>query len=162
MRGCGKRYDDADQAARSKAGQRPGMEPVACRCGGWHLRAAGPGNVVPLARTRIAPVSGRRRAQNRQRAAIVAVLFPPGTLCAVPGCGRLFDDVHEPLTRGRGGSITDPANMAPLCRPHHDQITFRPEKSELAWAYRLGLLRHAGVCCDGRPVCARYEQGEAA
>ncbi len=30
----------------------------------------------------------------------------------------------------------------PLCRPCHDEVTFRPE-SELGWAYDAGLLRHS-------------------
>ncbi|WP_262403460.1 hypothetical protein, partial [Actinomadura sp. CNU-125] len=59
--------------------------------------------------------------------------------CAVPDCGRPADDVHEPLTRARGGSIIDPANMAPLCRPHHTEIT----DEQPAWAYDLGLLVHS-------------------
>jgi hypothetical protein len=54
----------------------------------------------------------------------------------------MADDVHEPLTRARGGSITDPGNAVPLCRQCHDEITFQPE-SELGWAYDLGLLRHS-------------------
>lgn len=52
------------------------------------------------------------------------------------------DDIHEPLTRARGGSIVDPDNQAPLCRPCHDEVTFRPE-SELGWAYAIGLLVHS-------------------
>lgn len=94
------------------------------------------------AKTRIKPVSAKRRAQNRERRAMIDILFPVRPLCFVPWCARLADDVHEPLTRGRGGSITDPENAVPLCRPHHDQITFRPE-SELKWAYDLGLLVHS-------------------
>jgi 5-methylcytosine-specific restriction endonuclease McrA len=87
--------------------------------------------------------SARRKTENRQRRKMVAGLFggerPP---CRRPGCTRLADDVHEPLTRARGGSITDPANAVPLCRPCHDEVTFRPE-SELGWAYDAGLLRHS-------------------
>jgi hypothetical protein len=91
----------------------------------------------------IRPVSDKRRAENRERRAMVVRLFPERPVCAVPGCGQWADDLHEPLTRARGGSITDPGNAVPLCRKHHDQVTFRPEKSELGWAYELGLLVHS-------------------
>jgi hypothetical protein len=33
-------------------------------------------------------------------------------------------------------------NLCPLCREHHDNVTFTPE-SELAEAYELDLLRHS-------------------
>jgi hypothetical protein len=54
------------------------------------------------------------------------------------GCTGLSSDIHEPLTRGRGGSITDPANTVALCRPCHDWIHGNP----LA-ATGLGLLKRA-------------------
>lgn len=98
---------------------------------------------------RLRPVSLRRQAENRQRRAMVDGLFGgERPLCAVwealqPGwCTRWADDLHEPLTRARGGSITDPDNAVPLCRACHDRITFRPE-SELQWAYDMGLLIHS-------------------
>lgn len=66
-------------------------------------------------------------------------LWPDGRpLCAVPWCTSVAADLHEPLTRARGGSITDPDNAEPLCRRHHDEVTF----GEPAWAYELGLLIH--------------------
>lgn len=73
---------------------------------------------------------------------MIAALWPERPKCYVPWCPLPADDVHEPLTRARGGSITDPANARPLCRGHHDEITFRPE-SELQWAYDLQLLIHS-------------------
>ena len=97
-------------------------------------------NTTGLARvTRLRPVSAERRVENRERRKVVYATFGDAPLCAVPSCVRLADDVHEPLTRGRGGSITDPENMAPLCRPHHTEIT----DTEPAWAYALGLLIHS-------------------
>lgn len=88
---------------------------------------------------RINPQSKKRQAENRIRRTVVRATFGDQPTCAAPGCTRPADDVHEPLTRARGGSITDPTNMAPLCRPHHDEITF----TEPAWAYDLGLLIHS-------------------
>ena len=62
--------------------------------------------------------------------------------CGRPECNRRADDVHEILTRARGGSITDEANVVALSRACHDEITFRPE-SELQWAYDAGILKHS-------------------
>lgn len=109
-------------------------------------------------RAEIRKVSAKRAAENRDRRAMVAAMFPEQPLCVVymlsqdkPGlipdgvlsqCGRWADDVHEPLTRARGGSIVDPENAVPPCRPCHDVLTFRPE-SELVWAYQCGLLVHS-------------------
>ena len=95
-----------------------------------------------LKRTRLAPVSARRQAANQQRRAMIQVLYPERPQCGRPRCTRLADDIHEPLTRARGGSITDPRNQVPLCRPCHDEVTFRPT-SELGWAYAAGLLKHS-------------------
>lgn len=50
-------------------------------------------------------------------------------------CGLYVDDVHELLTRGRGGSITDADNCIAICRPCHDWIGRNP-----ALAEDLGLL----------------------
>ncbi len=47
-----------------------------------------------------------------------------------------WSDVHEILSRGRGGSATDPANQLCLCRPCHHWITVNPED-----ATALGFLR---------------------
>jgi hypothetical protein len=83
--------------------------------------------------------SKKRQRENRQRRKVVRETFGDQPMCAVPACARWADDVHEPLTRGRGGSIVDPANMAPLCRPHHTEIT----DHQPAWAYELKLLAHS-------------------
>ena len=103
-------------------------------------------------------VSLARQAENRLRRAMVRQLFPERPLCVVydlfqqdpglvpheviNGCGRWADDVHEPLTRGRGGSITDPQNAVTPCRPCHEVLTVTPD-SELQWAYAAGLIRHS-------------------
>ena len=108
----------------------------------------------PRQRTPIRPVSAKRAAENRERKAMVAAAFPERPLCVVyelaqahPGtvpagvlesCGRWADDVHELLSRARGGSITDRANVAPPCRPCHTAITPGPD-----WAQRLGLVKHS-------------------
>lgn len=108
--------------------------------------------------TPLRAVSAARQAENRLRRAMADRLFPERPLCAVyvlsqdypgvvpdlviRGCWRWADDLHEPLTRARGGSITDPQNAVPPCRPCHDVLTFWPD-SELQWAYELKLLIHS-------------------
>lgn len=111
----------------------------------------GGGQVLPF-RKPIRPVSKQRARENRQRAKMADRRWPgrrDGTvMCAVPGCGQRADDLHEPLSRARGGGITDEDNAIQICRPHHDELTFRPE-SELGWAYAAKLLRHSWNDPDG-------------
>lgn len=92
-----------------------------------------------MKRSPIRRVSRKRAAENRQRRQVIAAAFPERPPCRVPDCARWADDAHETLTRARGGSITDIDNIVPLCRPHHDEITF----TEPSWAYDLGLLKHS-------------------
>lgn len=108
----------------------------------------------PQRTTRIRPVSRKRARENRQRAAMAAALYPERPLCDVyvlsqqrPGlvparvlarCTRWGDDLHEPLTRARGGSITDPENARTPCRPCHGAVQLGPE-----WAYTAGLMAHS-------------------
>lgn len=95
---------------------------------------------APLARrTRLRYRSRKTEALYRSRRRLVAELLAEPTRCQVPGCTRLATDPHEPLTRARGGSIFDPANVTLICRPHHREIT----DTEPAWAYELGLLVHS-------------------
>lgn len=95
---------------------------------------------APLARrTRLRPVSVKRQQENRERRQMAAERWPDGRpACILPGCGRLADDLHEPLTRARGGSITSEDNTVPVCRWHHDEIGLEAE-----WAYEFHLLVHS-------------------
>lgn len=93
-----------------------------------------------LKRVPLRAVSRKRARENRERRDMVQALWPDGRpRCIRPGCVRLADDVHEPLTRGRGGDITDPNNAVPLCRTDHDEVTF----DEPQWAYDLEILVHS-------------------
>lgn len=58
----------------------------------------------------------------------------PACEAQLPVCwGRSFD-VHEKLTRARGGPIDDPENLMAVCRPCHDWITVHPkEATERDW-----------------------------
>jgi hypothetical protein len=69
--------------------------------------------------------------QNRSTVCQAASLVPE-----VKCQGQL--DPHEPLTRARGGSITDPDNLIWLCRAHHSWVHSEPTK-----AHELGLLQHS-------------------
>ena len=80
--------------------------------------------------------------------------YTPSDIGANPP--RPFDDLHEVLTRGRGGDPTDPANILLVCRTCHDWITTH----ELA-ARAAGLVRartaeeHTGIFhpwLNGTPV----------
>lgn len=65
-------------------------------------------------------VSARRAVENRARRKMLERSHGPER-CAWPGgCVREADDADEKVPRGRGGSITDPFNVWPLCREHHD------------------------------------------
>ena len=101
-------------------------------------------------------VSGKRKAENRERRAMAESRFPDmNPRCAVPWCTRPADALHEILSRARGGSITDPGNTVPACNICNEELTREPE-----WGYRLGLIKHSGRCCQGRKVCARYADSD--
>ena len=115
----------------------------------------------------LSPVSDNRRRENTERRAMITVLTGgERPLCAVwelrqpDWCTRWADDAHEPLTRARGGSITDPGNVVFVCRACHDVLTFTPE-SQLGWAYAAGLLRHDRLCCQDRPACSQLPEEAA-
>jgi len=79
------------------------------------------------------------RVYREQRRPLVAALLAEPTICPVPDCTNVADSPHEPLTRARGGSITDPSNVVAICWFHNEQIS----AEEPPWAYDLGLLRHS-------------------
>lgn len=73
--------------------------------------------------------------QRRRLVADVLAAFP---VCQVPWCDRPSTDVHEPLTRARGGSILDRDNCKAVCSLHHDLIHLE----DPIW-YELGFLKHS-------------------
>lgn len=81
--------------------------------------------------------SKKREAEYRQRRILVARL-----LTEKPWCERCLTkrstEVHEVLSRARGGSILDEDNCRALCRDCHDWITTNP-----AAATAEGWLRSA-------------------
>ena len=161
MRRCGKRWATETAAQRSKAAQRSGSTVVPCPCGGFHVRPALT-LVLPLPtkpRKPLKPRSDKTARKYVTRRSIVAELFAEPSVCEVPWCADKATDPHEPLTRARGGDILDRANIRKVCHPHNVMFA----SAEEPWMYRLGFLKHSGLCCRDRDVCARYEPaGDAA
>lgn len=54
-------------------------------------------------------------------------------------CGKPAQVIHEPLTRGRGGSITDEDNACKLCNECHRFVHAHPAQSTAeGWLIRSG------------------------
>ena len=104
-----------------------------------------------MKRSPIAPTSKKRVALLRERRKLTDAMKREGpVLCEFvewvyydfsemhhpEKCWRRADDLHEIVSRARGGSVTDPENTIPLCREHHRWVTEHPLE-----ATELGLLR---------------------
>lgn len=73
----------------------------------------------------------RARLYREQRVPLVRALLAERPICE--RCHRAAStDVHEIKSRARGGSITDPDNLACLCRACHDWITTHPADAQAA------------------------------
>lgn len=73
--------------------------------------------------------SAKRKWAQRQRTKMLRETFGTDPLCR--RCGHPADDGHELLSRARGGSITDPDNIVPLCRTCHSWVTTNPTAAEV-------------------------------
>lgn len=94
---------------------------------------------MPARRTRLRWRSKKTTEVYRtQRVPLVRDLAAEPQICPVPWCTRLADSPHEPLSRARGGSITDPRNVVLVCHPHNEELTTEPQ-----WGYDLGLIAHS-------------------
>lgn len=83
------------------------------------------------------PQSRKARAIAEERAQLRwSLVAMRGSGCEFPGCTQGFSDMHEILSRARGGDPTDPANILLLCRGHHSWVTTHPKD-----ATALGMLR---------------------
>lgn len=93
---------------------------------------------------RLAGVSGRKRDEITQRATIRLEIAlergPRCQACFITPVGtiprRYWTELHEVLSRARGGSPLDKDNILALCSPCHRWVTTHP-----AEATALGLLR---------------------
>jgi len=114
------------------------------------VKRSAPIKRTPLARgtKKIAQVSKKRAKVNAVRRRVIAEVLKTRcrceaghAICTVDRKHRcLYEahDIHEPLTRARGGSITDPNNMIVVCRACHDWIHIHPDG-----ATSIGLLVHS-------------------
>ena len=112
-------------------------------------------------KTPLRPVSKKRQKLNRQRAQMVKTELQQRPQCEAgpritefltsyysaeaafwfdrkTPCYVQSTELHEPLTRARGGSIVDPANTVAICRRCHDWIHAHPDDAE-----QCGLLESA-------------------
>jgi len=82
-------------------------------------------------------VSKKRASLNILRRSFVKKILNDRMMCEarIQGCTYMPTDVHEILTRGRGGSIIDENNVLALCRTCHHFITNEP-----AWAKENGFV----------------------
>ena len=86
-------------------------------------------------------VSKKRAALRRARSKAIAVAVQRAPYCQAPAprperrCRGPLPP-QEPLSRARGGSITDPDNIVMICAAHHSAIHDHP-----ALATDRGLLR---------------------
>jgi hypothetical protein len=90
-----------------------------------------------MKRSRINPVSKKRQSLNVLRRSFVKKILNERMMCEarIQGCSYRPTDVHEILTRGRGGSIVSEENVLALCRNCHHFITVEP-----AWAKENGFV----------------------
>jgi len=92
-------------------------------------------------RSRLNPVSKKRQAVNVARRIFVRRILEERPQCEaqIPyTCSNHATDVHEIMTRARGGSILDEFNVLALCRPCHHYITTEP-----AWSQINGFTVHS-------------------
>jgi hypothetical protein len=82
-------------------------------------------------------VSPKRAVLARQRAKLSADLRLNPRRCEFPlGCPQTADAWHEYLSRGQGGSITDPNNLLGACNPHNVWAEDNPiEAHDIGWRY---------------------------
>lgn len=100
----------------------------------------------PMRRVPLNPVSGKRRAENRERTAALAPLRAAQPWCSRCGATGVALDAHELLSRARGGSITNLANIVLLCRADHTWVTEHPvEAAAEGWVLRADVPEEASA-----------------
>ena len=81
--------------------------------------------------------SRKMEAKYRERRSLVAQMLEEKPVCERCSAAR-STDIHEVVSRARGGSILDPRNLVALCRPCHSWITVNP-----AAAHAEGWSKHS-------------------
>jgi hypothetical protein len=94
-------------------------------------------------RTRIAPRSKKTAKVYRdERVPLTQKMLSEQSWCGIrwdDRCQGEADALHEILSRGRGGSITDEANCIPACNPCNEAVSGNPAEAE-----KRGFLRKSG------------------
>lgn len=95
---------------------------------------------------RIAPRSKRMEKIYRERRPLVERMLKEHEWCEqcvkiqkidpAHRCGLRTVDIHEILTRGRGGSILSSTNLVAICRLGHDWLGAHPKEAQM-----IGLTR---------------------
>lgn len=89
---------------------------------------------------RMPTVSRRQARENAERAPVRSAFMLSHPICQArieDVCTGAASDMHEPLTRARGGSISDESNALALCHHCHMWIHNHPAKSlEMGWLKR--------------------------
>ncbi len=91
-----------------------------------------------MKRTRLRPVSAKRRKEQARRRANMVAAFGETPACAIAWddrCRGWADAPHELRKAGQGGSRTDPANCLPACGPCNSAIEDHPNE-----AHRRGFV----------------------
>lgn len=100
-----------------------------------------------LKRSRLQAVSPKRRNLNAARSRFVknelnnrvrceaGIIIHRATDKQWISCQGNAVELHEPLTRARGGSIVDPTNTVAICRACHDWVHTNPKTAQT-----IGLL----------------------
>jgi len=86
-----------------------------------------------MKRSRLSPVSKKRQTLNAARRIFVKRILEERPQCEaqIPYvCSNYSVDVHEIMTRARGGDILNDDNVLALCRPCHFFITNEPAFSQ--------------------------------
>lgn len=82
--------------------------------------------------------SEKMKATYKERRPLVERLLRERPRCQFEECNDRSTEIHEVVTRARGGSILDESNCMALCHDHHAYITVNPK-----WAQENGYMKHS-------------------
>lgn len=99
-----------------------------------------------MKRSRINPVSAKRRKRNEQERQVRLAFLIAHPYCMAKEAGAPGEcfaslHVHEPWSRARGGPTDDPRNMTTVCDFHNAQIS--QDAETMVWAGENNFLVHA-------------------
>lgn len=144
FRGCGKYgSEEATQTAkRVLAGTHVGVscpyrQPIC-----WHLEAKPRDRHEAPQRSQGLRPRSKKMAKVYREVRVPMVVEVVGQPCGIrwdENCRVHAEGLHEVLSRGRGGSITDPANCIPACHYCNGAVSDNPTEAE-----NRGFLKRSG------------------